>query len=74
MRIGYLAVLRAHAHERGAQAVVGRVAHAQQPLVQQERAPPGRLAAPQRAHQLVQLAVVQATRAHLRVPNRQVRP
>ena len=62
----HLAVLRADADERGAQAVVGRVPQAQQPLVQQQRAAPGRAAPAQRAHQLVQLAVVLLAGGHLR--------
>ena len=54
-----LPVLRADADECRAQAVVWGMAHAQQPLVQQQSAAPCRLAAAQRGHQLVQLAVVQ---------------
>lgn len=59
---GGLAVLRAHADERGAQAIIGAVADLQQPLVQLQCAAPGGLVAAQRRHKLVQLAVVAVCR------------
>ena len=51
--------------ERRAQAIVRGVPYGLQPVVQQQRAAPGHLAAAQRADQLVQLLIVQPMSADL---------
>ena len=58
----YLAVLGADPDEGGAETVIRSVPKGQEPLVQQQRPAPGGLAAPEGAHQLVQLAVVERAR------------